>query len=348
MIVGSHRAFRSAYTDRNRLSVVYASRMTATQPIVGFTRNPVGTPDISGACVKVRGPEKPTKQDLLRFVPGLSALVTMYTDPVDEELLDAAGEQLKVVCNFAVGFDNINISACKGRGIVVCNTPDAVTEGTANIAWLLILATARRLIEADRYARSPQYPEHGQLGMDEFLGMDLCNKLLLIVGAGRIGYATAIRAKAFGMRIAYVARSRHLDFEMAPLGAQRMTLEDGLASADVVSVHTPLTEHTRHLLNAENIKLLKKEAIVVNTARGPVIDESALVEALDNERLWGAGLDVYEKEPEVHPGLIHNPRVVLTPHIGSAEIAWRRAMTQMVCTNVAAVLKGQEPPNRIA
>ncbi|MFG0245643.1 MAG: 2-hydroxyacid dehydrogenase [Phycisphaerales bacterium JB052] len=321
--------------------------MAATQPIVGFTRNPVGTPEIPGVCVKVLGASKPARDELLRFVPGLSGLVTMYTDPVDDELLDAAGDQLKVVCNFAVGYDNINISACKSRGIVVCNTPDAVTEGTANIAWLLVLASARRLIEADRYARSPDYPKHGQLGMDEFLGMDLCNKLLLIVGAGRIGYATAQRAKAFGMRIAYVARSRHLDFEMAPLGAQRMTLEEGLSAADVVSVHTPLTEQTRHLLNEDNLRLLKKEAIVVNTARGPVIDEQALVNALDEDRLWAAGLDVYENEPEVHPGLIENPRVVLTPHIGSAEIAWRRAMTEMVCDNVGAVLGDREPPNRI-
>lgn len=321
--------------------------MSTAQPIVGFTRNPVGTPEISGACVKVLGGGKPSVDDLMGFVPGLSGLVTMYTDPVDEALLDRAGEGLRVVCNFAVGFDNINISACKNRGIVVCNTPDAVTEGTANIAWLLILATARRLIEADRYARSPAYPEHGQLGMDEMLGMDLCNKQLLIVGAGRIGYATALRARAFGMRIAYVARSRHLDFEMAPMGAQRVTLEEGLASADVVSVHTPLTDQTRHLINAERLGLMKPEAIIVNTARGPVVDEGALVAALDEGRLWGAGLDVYEKEPEVHPGLIENPRAVLTPHIGSAEIAWRRAMTEMVCANVGAVLDGREPPNRI-
>ncbi len=342
------RSFTPDIPVRNRRNRGYACGMTATQPIVGFTRNPVGKPDIPGACIKVLGSEKPAKQDLIRFVPGLSALVSMYTDPIDEEILDAAGDQLKIVCNFAVGFDNINIDACKSRGVVVCNTPDAVTEGTANIAWLLILATARRLIEADRYARSPEYPQNGQLGMDEFLGMDLCNKLLLIVGAGRIGYATALRAKAFGMRIAYIARSRHLDFEMAPLGAQRMSLEDGLAAADVISVHTPLTDQTRHLINADNLKSVKKDAIIVNSARGPVIDEQALVDALDEERLWGAGLDVYEKEPEVHPGLIHNPRVVLTPHIGSAEIAWRRAMTQMVCANVSAVLKGQEPPNRIA
>ena len=329
-------------------SFAYAIAMSTKTPIVGFTRTPVGSPVLTDACVRVLGDRMPSNEEVIAFVPGLDALVTMYTDRVDKALLDAAGPQLKIICNFAVGYDNIDISACKNRGVIVCNTPDAVTEGTANLAWLLVLATARRLIEADRYARSSAYPENGQLGMNEFLGMDLCNKLMLIVGAGRIGYATAHRAKAFGMRIAYVARSRHLDFEMAPLGAKRMTLDEGLAAADAVSVHTPLTEQTHHLINADNLKLLKKEAIIVNTARGPVIDEQALVDALDEDRLWGAGLDVYEQEPKIHPGLIANPRAILTPHIGSAEISWRRDMTEMVCANVTAVLNAQEPPNRIA
>ncbi len=322
--------------------------MPSTQPTVGFTRNPVGNPVIPDVCVRVLGEHKPDREEILAFVPGLDALVTMYTDRVDDELLDTAGKQLKIICNFAVGYDNIDISACKSRGVLVANTPDAVTEGTANLAWLLILSVARRLIEADRYARSDAYPEQGQLGMSDLLGMDLCGKELLIMGAGRIGYATALRARAFGMRIAYVARTRHLDFEMAPLAARRVTLEHGLASADVVSLHTPLTEHTRHLLNADNLRLLKPEAIIVNTARGPVIDEQALADALGAGRLWGAGLDVHENEPRVHPGLRHMSNVVLTPHIGSAEIAWRRAMTEMVCANVAAALGGEEPPNRIA
>lgn len=287
-------------------------------------------------------------EQISAFARGLDALVTMYTDRVDDALLEAAGPQLKIVCNFAVGFDNIDTKACEDRGVIVCNTPDAVTEGTANQAMLLILATARRLIEADRYARSDDYPANGQLGMSDLLGMDLCGKLLLIVGAGRIGYATALRARAFGMRIAYVARSRHLDFEMSPLGAARMSLEEGLAAADVVSLHTPLTPQTRHLLDKQRLALLKPEAIVVNTARGPVIDEQALAQALDAGRLFGVGLDVFEREPEVHPGLIGNPRAVLSPHIGSAEIAWRRAMTEMVCANVSAALAGETPPNRIA
>lgn len=322
--------------------------MSTSERTVGFTRTVPGNPEITGACVRTLGSKKATKQELLAFVPGLDALVTMYTDPVDETLLKAAGDQLKIICNFAVGFDNIDISACKNRGVTVCNTPDAVTEGTANIAWLLILSAARRLIEADRYARSPAYAEHGHLGMDEFLGMDLCAKNLLIVGAGRIGYATAQRAKAFGMNILYVARSGHLDFEMAPLGATRVSLEEGLGLADVVSVHTPLTKQTRHLINAQNLKLLKDGSILVNTSRGPVVDESALVESLKSGRLFGVGLDVFEQEPVVHPGLIAHERAVLTPHIGSAEVSWREAMTQMVCTNIQAQFTGKTPPNQIA
>lgn len=322
--------------------------MMNTQPIIGFTRSVPGNTEIQGVCVKTLGDAKATPQQLGAFVPGLDGLVTMYTDPVDDALLEAAGDRLKIICNFAVGYDNIDISACKNRGVIVCNTPDAVTEGTANLAWLLVMAAARRLIEADHYARSESYPAKGQLGMSEFLGMDLCNKVIHIVGAGRIGYATALRAKAFGMRVIYTARSRHLDFEMTPLGAKRVTLEDGLAQADVVSIHTPLTSQTRHLINAENLQLLKPTTILVNTSRGPVVDEDALVNALEAGKLWGAGLDVYENEPTVHPGLIERSDVILTPHIGSAEIAWREAMTEMVLTNIHAALAGQEPPNRIA
>jgi len=269
----------------------------------------------------------------------------MYTDPINDELLDTAGEQLQIVNNFAVGIDNIDLQACKDRGIVVCNTPDAVTEGTANIAFLLMLSVARRLIEADRFARSPDYPEHGQLGMSDFMGLDLCGKELLIVGAGRIGYA--LRAKSLGMTIAYVARSRHLEFEMAPLGARRVDLDEGLTQADVVSIHTPLTPNTRHLINAQRLRSMKPDAILINTARGPIVDESALVDSLDTGHLWGAGLDVFENEPVVHPGLVACDRVVLTPHIGSAEERWRQAMTQMVQTSITAVFDGQEPPNRV-
>lgn len=322
--------------------------MNTHQPIVAITRTVPGNPCFQGFSVRVLGDGLPSRAGIMGFVPGAAALVTMYTDRVDAGVLDAAGEQLKIVCNFAVGFENIDLEACKSRGIVVCNTPDAVTEGTANIAWLLVLASARRLIEADRYARSEQYPARGQLGMDDFLGMDLCGKEICIVGAGRIGFATAMRARAFGMRVLYVARSRHLEFEMSPMGAERVSLEEGLRRADVVSVHTPLTEQTRHLINAERLAMMKKTSILVNTARGPVVDEDALVHTLKNKRLWGAGLDVFEKEPAVHPELVGLENVVLTPHIGSAEIRWREAMTEMVETNIRAFFDGKEPPNRIA
>jgi len=316
--------------------------------IVRVTRRVPGAVSIDGARVETLGEGVASRDDLLGFVRGADALVTMFTDRVDAQLLDEAGDGLRVVANFAVGYDNIDLGVCRERGVRVCNTPDAVTEGTANMAMLLILACARRLIEADRYARSPGYPGGGPLGMDEFMGKDLAGRELLIVGAGRIGFATALRAHAFGMRIAYVARSRHLGFEMSPLAARRVDLEPGLRGADVVSIHTPLSDDTRRLIDAERIAMMKDDAILVNTARGPIVDESALADALGRGKLWGVGLDVYEREPEVHEGIVSCDRAVLTPHIGSAERRWRVAMTEMVSSNIAAVLEGREPPNAIA
>lgn len=321
--------------------------MTEPQPIVAVTRRTPGSIVVPGAETRILGDGRPSRKDLLSFVPGASVVASMFTDQIDAELLDAAGSSLRGVCNFAVGYDNFDLAACEKRGVVVCNTPDAVTEGTSNIAFLLLLAASRRLIEADRFARSDAYPTGGPLGMGDFMGQDLVGKLLLIVGAGRIGFATAMRAKAFGMRIGYVARSRHLEFEMAPLGAERFDLDDGLRQADAVSIHTPLTDETRGLLSRERIGLLKPTAVVVNTARGPVMDETALAEALQSDRLWGVGLDVYENEPTVHPILREHPRAVLTPHIGSAEQRWREAMADIVSENAAAILAGREPPNRV-
>ena len=235
--------------------------------------------------------------------------------------------------------------ACGKRGVVVTNTPHAVTEGTADLAWALILAAARRLIEADRYARSREYPARGHLGMREMMGMDLTGRTLLIVGAGRIGYAVAMRSRGWGMRVLYVARTRHWDFELAPLAGERVELSEGLRRADVVSIHCPLTPQTRHLINRESFAAMKPNAIIVNTARGPIIDENALVEALAAKRIFAAGLDVFENEPTIHPELIADPRVVLTPHIGSAEVRYRELMTEMVCENAAAILAGTKPPN---
>lgn len=316
-------------------------------PVVVVTHPVPGEVVVPGATVRQGTKDKLARAELLDLVRGASFVITMYFDKVDAEFLDAAGPQLKGVCNFAVGYDNIDVKLCKSRGVRVANTPGAVTEGTADLAWALILACARRLIEADRFARTPEYGERGPLGITEFLGVDLTGRTLLIVGAGRIGYATALRSIGWGMRVLYVARSRHLDFELAPLAARRVTLEEGLREADVVSVHTPLTPETRHIIDAKALALMKPTAMLINTSRGPTVDESALVEALKARRIWGAGLDVFEHEPRVHPGLIDLDNVVLAPHIGSAETKYRLLMTEMVGENAAAVLAGKDPINPV-
>lgn len=316
-------------------------------PVVGVTRKLLGEIEIPGAEIRLGGDRDMPRDELLGFVRGSSGLVTWVSERVDDELLDAAGPGLRVVANHAVGVDNIDLEACRRRGVVVCNTPDAVTEGTANMAIALMLAVARRVVEGDRFARSGRWAEHGTLGPADFIGLDLNGRMLLIVGAGRIGYATAVRAQAFGMRVKYVARSRHWEFEQAPMAAERVSLEDGLGGADVVSVHCPLTPETRGLIDEAALRRMKSRAILVNTARGPVVDESALAAALKERRIYGAGLDVFEREPKVHEGLVGLENVVMTPHIGSAEDRYRREMASMACANVAAVLEGREAPNRV-
>ncbi len=321
---------------------------TTNLPTIAITRRLPGHVHVPGATIRMHESERAMPRDeLLRFVHGASAVVTWVSERVDAPFLDAAGPNLKGVCNYAVGTDNIDLAACRERNLIVTNTPDAVTEGTADLAFALILAVARRLVEADTYARSDLYPAQGPLGPTEFLGLDLTGKTLLIVGAGRIGRAVALRSLGWGMRVLYVARSTHLDFELAPLAATRVTLDEGLAAADVVSIHTPLTPQTRGLIGTRQLALLKPTAIFVNTARGPIVDEAALVEALTHKRLWGAGLDVFEREPIVHPGLKSLTNATLTPHIGSGAIRFREMMTHMALANAAAVIAGHEPPNRV-
>ncbi len=321
--------------------------MPEARPIVAVTRAVPGAVEVPGAEIRVAGPGRLSREQLLQHVRGSNIIVSMYHDRIDDEALDAAGDGLKGVCNFAVGYENIDVAACARRGIVATNTPDAVTEGTANIAMALLLAAARRVVEADRFARSDAYRLGEPLGMADFLGVHLTGQTLLVVGAGRIGLATAMRAIAFGMRILYVARRRHWEFELAPVAAARVDLEEGLRQADVVSLHTPLTPQTRHLLDARRIGLLKPTAIVINTARGPVIEERALAAALKERRIFAAGLDVYEFEPKVSEALLGLSNVVLTPHIGSAEEKYRLEMTRMAAANAAAILAGEEPPNRV-
>ncbi len=322
------------------------------RPVVLFTRSVPGEAQVPGARVEVAGSERVTRERLLELVPGVDVLATMFYDRVDVGLLDAAGAgrggRLRGVCNYAVGFDNIDLRACKERGVVVCNTPHAVTEGTADLAWALLLATARHIVRGDAFARSGAWAKAGPLGMTDFVGADLTGRTLLIVGAGRIGFATAMRSIGWGMRVLYTARSRHWDFELAPLAARQVALEQGLREADVVSVHCPLTPQTRHLIGEREIALMKATAILINTARGPVVDEAALARALQARKIAGAGLDVFEEEPKVHPGLLGLDNVTMMPHVGSAALRYREMMTRMVCENAAAILEGREPMNRIA
>jgi glyoxylate reductase len=333
--------------ERGTLVLLAMTQSDASRTVV-ITRELPGEIVVPGHEVRPGPAKKPTRAELLAMVGGARVVVTMYTDRVDDEFLDAAGPALRGICQFAVGVDNIDREACRRRGVVVTNTPDAVTDGTADLAWALILAVARRIPQADRYARSPAYPAGGHLSMAAQMGMELTGRTLLIVGAGRIGYATAMRSLGWGMRVEYVARTRHADFEAGPLVAKRVELEDGLRRADVVSLHTPLTAETRHLMNERTLGLMKADAMLINTARGPVVDEAALAACLRAGRIWGAGLDVYEREPEVHPGLLELDNVVLTPHVGSANRLSRGMMTRMVEANVRAIVAGERPPNVLA
>ncbi|MCB9844444.1 MAG: D-glycerate dehydrogenase [Phycisphaeraceae bacterium] len=317
------------------------------RPLVAVTRALPGELAVEGADLRVGGERAMSRDELREFVRGAAGVIAWVSERIDAEVLDAAGPGLRVVSNYAVGTDNVDLGACRERGVVVTNTPNVVTEGTANIAIGLLLAVARRIVEGDRFARSGEWARHGVLGPNEFLGVHLTGQTMLIVGAGRIGLAVARRAAAFGMRIEYVARSKHWEFELAPLAARRVELDDGLRRADVVSLHTPLTDQTRGLVCRARIEQMKPTAILINTARGPVVDEGALAAALRERRIFGAGLDVFEREPRVHEGLAALDNVVMTPHLGSGERMFREMMTRMACENVEAVLAGREPRHRV-
>ncbi|OLT10171.1 D-glycerate dehydrogenase [Kocuria sp. CNJ-770] len=290
------------------------------------------------------GPQSIDREELLRRVAGADAVVSLLTERVDAELLDAAGPQLKVVANVAVGYDNIDVPACTERGVVATNTPGVLTEATADIALGLILMATRRLGEGERLIRSGQ---DWKWGMFFLLGSSLQGKILGVVGMGGIGQATARRARAFGMEIVYQSRSEIDPTIAAELGARRVELDELLAVSDVVSLHCPYGPATRHLIGAEQLAAMKDTAYLVNTARGPIVDEAALASALREGRIAGAGLDVYEHEPQVHPELLELDNVVLVPHLGSATVETRTAMAVLAADNVLAVLGGERPPTPI-
>jgi len=284
------------------------------------------------------------RAELLSRVKGADAVLSLLTEKVDGELLEAAGPQLKVVSNVAVGYNNIDVKACTERGIKVTNTPGVLTEATADIAMALILAATRRLAEGERVIRS-QTP--WQWGMFYMLGMGIQGRQLGIVGMGQIGIATAKRARAFGMTIAYTKRSPLDAATNAELEATHMDLDQLLATSDVVSLHCPYSPETHHLINAERLSKMRKNAYLVNTARGPVVDEAALVDALKGGVIAGAGLDVFEHEPKVHEGLLGLDNAVLIPHLGSATVETRTAMANLAATNALAFLAGKNPPNPV-
>ena len=280
------------------------------------------------------------RDELLVRVAGVDAVVAVLVDRVDAELLDAGGSQLRVVANVAVGYDNVDLAACAERGVVLTNTPGVLTDATADLAMALVLMTTRGLGAAERRVRTG---EPWGWSLTGHLGTSLRGRTLGIVGPGAIGLATARRAKAFGMEILLAGRSEPDPRAVEGLGAFVVGLLEVLRASDVVSLHCPLTAETRHLIAADELRAMKRTAHLVNTSRGPVVDEGALVAALESGEIAGAGLDVYEEEPRVHPGLLQREDVVLLPHVGSATLETRSAMADLAVDNVLAVLAGQEP-----
>jgi glyoxylate reductase len=277
------------------------------------------------------------KPELARRLKGKDALICHIISTIDEEVL-AAAPGLKAVCNVAVGFNNIDVAACKKRGVVVTNTPDVLTETTADFAWALLMAAARRVVEADRFARSGEWT---RWQWDLLWGNDVYGKTLGILGFGRIGRAVARRALGFNMRVLYHDTVRADAAAERKLQASYMDRDALLRESDFVSLHTLLIPETRHLIDERTLRLMKKTAILVNAARGPIVDEAALVRALKEGWIAGAGLDVFEEEPKIHPGLLALTNVTLAPHIASASLDTRLAMANLAVRNCLAILDGK-------
>lgn len=285
-----------------------------------------------------------SRKELLSMVSGADAIVSLLTEKIDDELLDAAGPQLKSVSNVAVGYNNIDVPACAKREVVVTNTPGVLTEATADIAMSLILMVTRRLGEGERVIRAKQ---PWQWGMFYMLGSAIQGRQLGVVGMGQIGIATARRAKAFGMNIAYTRRTPLEDHVVEELDAKYMSMDELIESSDVLSLHCPYSPATHHLIAENQLARMKPTAYLINTARGPIVNEQHLVDALKAGKLAGAGLDVFEHEPAVNPGLLDLDNVVLLPHLGSATVETRAAMADMAATNALAILAGNPAPNQV-
>jgi glyoxylate reductase len=284
-----------------------------------------------------------TAEQLRQRLRGKQAVVSQLTDKFTREVI-AGLDGLRIIANVAVGYDNVDVAAATAAGILVSNTPDVLTDTTADLAFALLLAAARRIVEGHAFVHSGRWKKWA---IDLMVGRDVHHRTLGIVGFGRIGQAVARRAGGFSMRVLYhdaVAAPEAVERE---LGAARVDLETLLRESDFVSLHVPLSAATHHLIGARELRLMKRSAILVNTSRGPVVDEAALADALREGVIAGAGLDVFEREPEVHPGLLNLPQAVLAPHIGSATVDTRLKMCMMAAENALAALEGRRPPNLV-
>jgi len=316
--------------------VAHHCRIYVTRPVPEAVRRRLGA-----ACPEVAANDQDralTRDELLRNLEGCDAVITFVTDRIDAEIIERAAS-LRVIANCAVGFDNIDVAAATRRGVIVTNTRDVLTDATADLAWALLMAVARRVVEADRFVRARRF-EGWSPGL--MLGSELVGKTLAVVGAGRVGAAFAMRSKGFRMRVLYV-NPHPKEMLERELAAVRVDVDTALREGDFISLHVPLTPETHHLISADRIAAMKPSAYLINTARGPVVDEGALVKALREKRIAGAALDVFEREPQLAPGLADLDNVVLAPHIGSATVETRARMIMVAVENILAAMRGETP-----
>ena len=283
-----------------------------------------------------------SKEELLEKVKGKDALLCLLTEKIDKDIINA-GDKLKIIANYAVGYDNVDVESATNKGIWVSNTPGVLTDTTADMAWALMFSVARRIVEADKFVRAGKFKGWSATML---LGGDVYGKTLGIVGVGRIGASVAKRAIGFDMKVLYTDVRPNVELEKET-GAKRVDMDTLLKESDFVSIHVPLMPETRHLISTRSLKMMKPTAYLINTSRGPVINEEALASALRDKIIAGAGLDVYEKEPEVHPALMELDNVVLAPHVASGSVETRGKMATMAAENVVAALSGKTPPNAV-
>ena len=295
----------------------------------------------NGFDVEVFSENKPIPNEvIIKKIQKVEALLPLLTDSISKDVIEK-GEKLKIIANYAAGFNNVDIAAATARNIAVTNTPGVLTDATADLTWALIMAVSKRIVESDIFTR-----ERNFIGWEPllFLGAEITGKTLGIIGAGKIGNAVAKRATGFNMNILYSGRSQNLTIENE-LNGKKVEINELLQKSDYISLHVPLTDKTFHLIDKQELLHVKKTAYIINTSRGPVINESALAEALKNNQIAGAGLDVYENEPAIHDELMQLKNVVLLPHIGSATLETRTKMALMAATNIVEYFKGKQPPN---